>query len=142
MQYFLRPTSACLRSQLERCTVRRPVEISGGIEDKASGGIAAILPIETVHHLLCPSSSHIGRQFEDCAKTISTALNVCAVEITSSIGDQASNRLIPILVFAKVVQDLLRPTSACCGRQLERSSVAIFTAFSGRAIEISSCIED
>src|SRR5271157_1162295 len=67
--------------------------------------------------------------------TVSAAIVGCAVEIAGGIEDQAAEGNV-----ADVIQNLLRPTSARCGGQLEHIPQA--TAVSGRAVEIAGGIED
>src|SRR5580658_1981002 len=94
-----------------------------------------------MQHLLGPASARLRRQFEYCAKTVSSACVGRTIQVTADIGDEASVGRGSALA-AEAMQDLLRPFSTCFRYQLEYCAQSISSTLISRAVKIASRIED
>ena len=86
---------------------RRPEEITGGVKDQAGIGIPAVatVAIEAMQNLFTPISICLGSQLKHGASAIDTANLGCAVEITGTIEDKASQGNVSICpAILKAVQ--------------------------------------
>src|SRR5208282_6584827 len=99
-------------------------EITGGIEDQAFSRLSPVRAAKIMQDPLRPASARCGRQLEHCpacyVAVVTAAQAGRAVEIAGGIEDQATVGIVPVCaVTAEVMQHLLRPAPAGCGRQLE-----------------------